>query len=50
MTITKFTIGYDYIKTILYYTLTFIYKNDKIELEKILVTTLNKKRGVGDYD
>ena len=40
----KVTIGYDYIKTILYYTLTFIDKNDKMELEKMLITTLKKEK------
>lgn len=43
--ITKVSIGYDYIQTILYYTLTSIDQSDKIELEKLLITTLNKERG-----
>jgi len=43
--ITKVSIGHDYIKMILYYTLTGIDQNDKIELEKLLITTLNKEKG-----
>ena len=43
--LTKVTIGYDYIKMILHYTLTFIDKNDKMELEKMLINTLNKEKG-----
>lgn len=37
--ITKISIGYDYIQMILYYTLTSIDQSDKIELEKLLITT-----------
>lgn len=36
--------GYDYIKTILYYTLPNIEKEDKIELQKLLSTTLNPEQ------
>lgn len=43
--ITKVSIGYDYIQMILYYTLTAIDQSDKIELEKMLITTLNKEKG-----
>ena len=43
--ITKISIGYDYIQMILYYTLTAIDQSDKIELEKLLITTLNKEKG-----
>ena len=34
-----------YIKLILYYTLPSIDKNDKIELEKLLISTLNEEKG-----
>ena len=43
--LTKISIGYDYIEMILHYTLTSIDKNDKIELEKILINTLNQEKG-----
>ena len=36
--------GYDYIKTILYYTLPNIEKRDKIELQKMLSTALNPEQ------
>jgi predicted transposase/invertase (TIGR01784 family) len=42
---TKLTIGYDYIKLLLHYSLISIDQNDKIELEKLLITTLNKQKG-----
>ena len=38
--------GYDYIKLILHYTLPSIDKDDKIELEKMLINTLNQEKGV----
>jgi predicted transposase/invertase (TIGR01784 family) len=44
--LTKVSIGYDYIEMILHYTLTSIDKNDKIELEKMLINTLNQEKGV----
>ena len=44
--LTKVSIGYDYIEMILHYTLTSIDKNDKIELEKMLINTLNQGKGV----
>lgn len=37
--------GYDYIKTVLLYTLTKIDANDRIKLEKMLKTTLNQQNG-----
>jgi predicted transposase/invertase (TIGR01784 family) len=43
--LTKVTIGYDYIEILLYYTLDFIDQNDKMNLEEILITTLNKEKG-----
>ena len=43
--IAKVSIGYDYIKLILYYSLTAIEENDKIELEKMLINVLNKDKG-----
>ena len=43
--LTKISIGYDYIEMILHYTLTSIDKNDKIELEKMLINTLNQEKG-----
>ena len=43
--LTKVSIGYDYIEMILHYTLTSIDKNDKIELEKMLISTLNQEKG-----
>ena len=43
--LTKVSIGYDYIEMILHYTLTSIDKNDKIELEKMLINTLNQEKG-----
>ena len=43
--LTKISIGYDYIKLILHYTLPSIDKNDKIELEKMLINTLNQEKG-----
>jgi len=42
---TKLTIGYDYIKLLLHYSLISIDQNDKIELEKLLTTNLNKQKG-----
>ena len=44
--LTKVSIGYDYIEMILHYTLTSIDKNDKIELERMLINTLNQGKGV----
>ena len=44
--LTKVSIGYDYIEMILHYTLTSIDQSDKIELEKMLINTLNKEKGV----
>ncbi|MCC8371902.1 MAG: Rpn family recombination-promoting nuclease/putative transposase [Rickettsia endosymbiont of Pseudomimeciton antennatum] len=41
----KVTIGYDHIRNLLYYTLTFIEQSDKIELEKILKNSLTKEKG-----
>ena len=41
----KVSIGYDYIETILHYTLTAIDKNDKIKLQQLLTSTLNKETG-----
>ena len=43
--LTKISIGYDYIKLILHYTLPSIDKDDKIELEKMLINTLNQEKG-----
>jgi predicted transposase/invertase (TIGR01784 family) len=43
--LSKVSIGYDYIEMILHYTLTSIDKNDKIELEKMLINTLNQEKG-----
>lgn len=41
----KVSTGYDYIEMILHYTLTSIEQSGKIELEKILVNTLNQDKG-----
>jgi predicted transposase/invertase (TIGR01784 family) len=38
-------IGMDYISLFLYYTLTVLDKNDKMELEKFLINILNKQKG-----
>ncbi|WP_375333752.1 Rpn family recombination-promoting nuclease/putative transposase [Candidatus Tisiphia endosymbiont of Xenochironomus xenolabis] len=43
--LSKITIGYDHIRNLLSYTLTFIEQNDKIELEKILKNSLTKEKG-----
>ncbi|KAJ6625043.1 Recombination-promoting nuclease pSLT051 [Pseudolycoriella hygida] len=43
--LSKITIGYDHIKNLLQYTLTFIEQSDKIELEKILKNSLTKEKG-----
>ncbi|MCC8484137.1 MAG: transposase, partial [Rickettsia endosymbiont of Labidopullus appendiculatus] len=43
----EITIGYDHIRNLLQYTLTFIEQNDKIELEKILKNSLTKEKGEG---
>ncbi|HJD57293.1 MAG TPA: transposase, partial [Rickettsia endosymbiont of Sericostoma sp. HW-2014] len=43
--LSKITIGYDHIRNLLSYTLTFIEQNDKIELEKILKNNLTKEKG-----
>jgi predicted transposase/invertase (TIGR01784 family) len=39
------SIGYDHIRNLLQYSLTFIDQNDKMELEKILTTNLSKEKG-----
>jgi predicted transposase/invertase (TIGR01784 family) len=41
----KIEVGYDYIESILFYTLTRINKDDKISLHKMLTTTLNEEKG-----
>ncbi len=41
----KIDLGYDHIRNLLQYSLTFIDQNDKIELEKILTNNLTKERG-----
>lgn len=38
-------VGYNHIRNLLQYSLTFIDQNDKIELEKILTTNLSKEKG-----
>ena len=43
--LTKISIGYNYIEMILHYTLTSIDKDDKIELAKMLVDSLNQEKG-----
>ncbi|UCM85393.1 MAG: Rpn family recombination-promoting nuclease/putative transposase [Rickettsia endosymbiont of Culicoides impunctatus] len=43
--LSEITIGYDHIRNLLQYTLTFIEQNDKIELEKILKNSLTKEKG-----
>ncbi|WP_341759003.1 hypothetical protein [Candidatus Tisiphia endosymbiont of Ptychoptera albimana] len=43
--LSEITIGYDHIRNLLSYTLTFIEQNDKIELEKILKNSLTKEKG-----
>ncbi|MCC8398249.1 MAG: Rpn family recombination-promoting nuclease/putative transposase [Rickettsia endosymbiont of Labidopullus appendiculatus] len=43
--LSKITIGYDHIRNLLQYTLTFIKQSDKIELEKILKNSLTKEKG-----
>ena len=43
--IVQMEIGYDYIETILYYTLTSINENDKITLENLLDEHLDEKKG-----
>ena len=43
--LSKITIGYDHIRNLLSYTLTFIEQSDKIELEKILKNSLTKEKG-----
>ncbi|UCM85884.1 MAG: hypothetical protein LF885_01040 [Rickettsia endosymbiont of Culicoides impunctatus] len=43
--LSKVTIGYDHIRNLLQYTLTFIEQSDKIELEKILKNSLTKEKG-----
>ncbi|WP_341756318.1 MULTISPECIES: Rpn family recombination-promoting nuclease/putative transposase [unclassified Candidatus Tisiphia] len=43
--LTKVSIGYDHIRNLLHYTLTFIEQSDKIELEKMLITSLTKEKG-----
>ncbi|WP_425363557.1 Rpn family recombination-promoting nuclease/putative transposase [Candidatus Tisiphia endosymbiont of Hybos culiciformis] len=45
--LSKVTIGYDHIRNLLHYTLTFIEQSDKIELEKMLITSLTKENGEG---
>ncbi|WP_250311483.1 Rpn family recombination-promoting nuclease/putative transposase [Rickettsia endosymbiont of Oedothorax gibbosus] len=45
--LSKITIGYDHIRNLLQYTLTFIEQSDKIELEKILKNSLTKEKGEG---
>ena len=41
----QINIGYDYIEMFLHYTLPSIDQNDRIELEKMLITALNKEQG-----
>ncbi|MDD9335759.1 MAG: Rpn family recombination-promoting nuclease/putative transposase [Rickettsiaceae bacterium] len=41
----KVNIGYNYIELLLYYTLTRINKEDKLELEKLLTSKLNQETG-----
>jgi predicted transposase/invertase (TIGR01784 family) len=43
--ISELTVGTDYIKILLNYTLLSIDKNDKIELENLLISTLNQQTG-----
>ncbi|MCC8398190.1 MAG: Rpn family recombination-promoting nuclease/putative transposase [Rickettsia endosymbiont of Labidopullus appendiculatus] len=43
--LSKITIGYDHIRNLLHYTLTFIKQSDKIKLEKILKNSLTKEKG-----
>ena len=42
--ITKVTIGYDYIEMMLYFTLPFIDKDDKISLGKILTANISQEK------
>jgi hypothetical protein len=43
--IAELTVGTDYIKILPNYTLLSIDKNDKIELENLLISTLNQQTG-----
>ena len=43
--LTKVTVGYDYIEMMLYFTLPFIDKNDKMALGKLLTTKISKDKG-----
>ncbi len=43
--LTKVTVGYDYIKMMLHYTLTFMEQDDRMELQDMLTTSLSKSEG-----
>ena len=43
--IAEVTLGYDHIRNLLQYSLTFIDQNDKMELEKILINSLTEEKG-----